>query len=138
MTLPALGVKFHYRPLGNLPYGWIVNVYDLLATEADKSSVGTINRPLQAFYPLLRCPGYFVNVHNRPLHRSFAHYPSFCKKLATVRIPLKNCEREYFSFGACRLSSGKPNPINTTGTRRTSSKRAATGIEPPSRIKTGS
>jgi len=27
-------------------------------------AVGTINRPLQAFYPLLRCPGYFVNVHN--------------------------------------------------------------------------
>src|SRR2546422_10021156 len=117
MTLPVLVVKFHYRPLGNLPYGWIDNVYDLLATEADKSAVGTMNRPL---------------------HRSFAHYPSFCKKLATVRIPLKNCEREYFSFGACRLSSGKPNPINTTGTCRTSSKRAATGIEPPSRIKTGS
>jgi hypothetical protein len=29
--------------------------------EADKSAVGAINRPLRA------CPGYFVNVHNRPL-----------------------------------------------------------------------
>ncbi len=42
MTLPVLVVKFHYRPLGNLPYGWIDNVYDLLATEADKSAVGTM------------------------------------------------------------------------------------------------
>src|SRR2546423_13642173 len=50
----------------------------------------------------------------------FYSYPNFCKKLATVRIPLKNCEREYFSFGECRLSSGKPKPINTTGTCRTS------------------
>src|SRR5713226_3084196 len=32
---------------------------------ADKSAVGTINRPLQAFCPRSRCPGYFVNVHNR-------------------------------------------------------------------------
>ena len=34
---------------------------------ADKSAMGTINRPLQAFCPRSRCPGYFVNVHNRPL-----------------------------------------------------------------------
>ncbi len=34
---------------------------------ADKSAVGTINRPLQAFCPRSRCPGYFVNVHNRAL-----------------------------------------------------------------------
>src|SRR5437588_877318 len=65
-------------------------------------------------------------------------YPSFCKKLATVRIPLKNCEREYFSFGACRLSSGRPKPINTTGACNISAKRAAMGMEPPSRRKMGS
>src|SRR5438874_12474489 len=53
-------------------------------------------------------------------HRRFPFYPNLCKKFATVRIPLKNWEREYFSFGECRLSSGKPKPIKTTGTFRTS------------------
>src|SRR5713226_6328576 len=37
---------------------------------ADKSAVGTINRPLQAFCPRSRCPGYFVNVLYRA-HRRF-------------------------------------------------------------------
>ncbi len=32
---------------------------------ADKSAVGTMNRPLQAFCLLLRCPGYFVKLHYR-------------------------------------------------------------------------
>src|SRR2546425_12669730 len=110
MTLPVLVVKFHYRPLGNLPYGWIDNVYDLLATEADKSAVGTMNRPL---------------------HRLFAHYPSFCQKLATGRIPLKKCEREDFSIGPCRLSCCKTNSIYTKGTCKTSLKKAASGVTAP-------
>ena len=38
---------------------------------ADKSAVGTINRPLQAFCPRSQCPRYFVNVHYRPLRSSY-------------------------------------------------------------------
>ncbi len=39
--------------------------------QADKSAMGTINRPLQMFLRCVRYPGYFVTVHNRgpTIHR---------------------------------------------------------------------
>src|SRR5947207_5165432 len=48
---------------------------------------------------------------NQVLEELLPFYPNFCKKLATVRIPLKNWEREYFSFGECKLSSREPKPL---------------------------
>ena len=55
----------------------------------------------------------------------------------TRESPLKKLSRLNFSFGACRLSSGRPKPKSTTGTFSAAWKSATTGIDPPSRVNTG-
>ena len=52
-------------------------------------------------------------------------------------MPLKNVGMCCFSFGACRLSSGKPKPIITESAPKISFIWLTTGTLPPSRRKIG-
>src|SRR6266478_1037976 len=62
--------------------------------------------------------------------------PSFSKNKQIVSIPWWKFGMWNFSFGACRLSSGRPKPIITLGIFRCFSKSATIGIDPPERMKT--
>ena len=53
-------------------------------------------------------------------------------------MPPWKLPRSSFSFGACAFSSGRPTPKSTDGRPRISWNVATTGIDPPSRLKTGS
>jgi hypothetical protein len=52
-------------------------------------------------------------------------------------MPASKLPRSIHSFGAWKLPFGGMNPMTVTGRPRIDSKLAATGIEPPSRTKTG-
>jgi hypothetical protein len=54
------------------------------------------------------------------------------KKEQMVKIPLSKFSKLKCSFGAWRFSSGKPNPIKTTGEFRVWLKSDTIGMEPPS------
>lgn len=56
------------------------------------------------------------------------------KKRCTASIPRNRFARQNFSFGACRLSSGRPNPIRMLGIPRCSENRPTIGMEPPERM----
>ncbi len=52
-------------------------------------------------------------------------------------MPVSKLAMSIHSLGAWKLPFGGMNPITVTGRPRIDSKLAATGIEPPSRTKTG-
>ena len=52
-------------------------------------------------------------------------------------MPRWKSARQNFSFGLCVLSSSSPQPKSSVSTPSNSRKVATTGIEPPSRMKTG-
>ena len=52
-------------------------------------------------------------------------------------MPLWKFPRSSRSFGACAFSSGRPTPKSTLGSPSSSWNVETTGIDPPSRLKTG-
>src|SRR5208283_2127188 len=72
-----------------------------------------------------------------PLESGCCSYsPRISRYRAMASMPRKKFGRWNFSLGACRLSSGSPNPIITLGTPRYRSNTPTIGIDPPHRMYT--
>src|SRR5271165_1996551 len=80
-----------------------------------------------------QCRPQNVKPKRRVVADAAAYAPTLSINAATASIPRKKFGKCNFSFGACKLSSGRPNPIMTLGMPSAPSNALTIGMEPPER-----